>query len=223
MKLTHLSVLDHNIPAFAYLICENEGKLYNPVLDENRILSDFVEVECKSSLIPVELEKQIELKKGDRGLFAYHSAGEILIAEADELVSRLLELSKRQNLSDYYLSSFQTFAKKYGVFMVYLKEYFKRYRDFDSMAKLLVHVATDDTCTTYQQWAIKTWLKLKEQGTVPSDKILVNISPDGRIRTRFKPETKVIRWTGISALAIMKETSGSNNYESYGSPANNYF
>ena len=190
MRLTHINVFNREIPSFAYLICENDGKYFVPIFANDNTVLDFRTVDCKIPPIKVKDEQQIEIEKGDHGLFAYYTVDNVLIADAEELVISLLELSKKQNMSESCLRSFEAFAKKYDVFTVYLKEYCKHYGYSDGTVKLLAHAATDNTNIFAKKWAIKTWARLQEQQPEVNSTICLNRTHEGEIRVSFGEENK---------------------------------
>ncbi|MDR2571136.1 MAG: hypothetical protein LBD23_12740 [Oscillospiraceae bacterium] len=187
--MTHINVSNRKIPSFAYLICENDGELFVPIFDINNIVLDFKTINCNTPLIRIRQEQQIEIEKGDQGLFAYYTVDNILIADAEELVIQLLELSKKQSMSQGCLRSFEAFAKKYNVYTIYLREYCKHYGYSDETIKLLMHAATDNTNIWAKKWAIKTWTSLQEQHPKLNSKICLNHTLKGEIRVSFEEES----------------------------------
>lgn len=190
MKLTYMGVPNTEIPSFAYLICEDDGKLFIPIFDINNTVLDFKSVDFNTSLIEAKKEQQIEIEKGDYGLFAYYYNEDIIfIADAEELVIQLLEFSKKQNMSEDYLISFEAFAKKYNAYTVYLIEYCKHYGYSDRTVKLLAHAATDNTNTFAKKWALKAWARLQEQRPEEvSNTIRLNRTLEGEVSVGFAEE-----------------------------------
>ena len=189
MKLTYLNVFNKEIPSFAYLICEDEGKLFVPVFDNYNTVLDFKVVDCTTPLIKVRDEQQIEIERNAHGLFAYYyNDDNIFIADAEELIVLLLELSKKQNLSDDYLRSFEAFAKKYDVFVVYLEEYYKQYGYSSGTVNLIAHAVTDNTNVYAKKWAHKTWTSMQKHQVEVSNTMRLNRTLEGGINTSFEIE-----------------------------------
>ena len=186
MKLTHINVSNRNIPSFAYLICEDNGKYFAPIFDSDNTVLDFRPVCCKTTpLIKVAVEQQINIEKNDCGLFAYYSVDKILIGDAEELVIQLFELSKKQDIHENRLEKFAAFAKKYDVFEVYLNEYYKHYGFSNGIVKLLAHAVTDNADIFANTCAIKIWKMLQKQRPNENDTIYLNCTGEGKIRASF--------------------------------------
>ena len=189
MKLTYVNVSNEKIPSFAYLICEDDGKLFVPLFDIYNTVLDFKPVDCNTPLIKVKEDQRIEISRGDQGLFAYYyTVDNILIADAEELVVQLLELSKKQNMTEDYLRSFEAFAKKHNAFTVYLEEYCKHYGYSDATARLLAHAATDNSNIFAKKWALKAWARMQEQRSEVTSTICLNRTLEGEINVSFRED-----------------------------------
>ena len=71
MKVKYANVDDMEFSSFAYIICENNGKLYSPVYNKLNRVSYFTDVEMVNTHI-VDVYDDIDLKVGDKIIYAYY-------------------------------------------------------------------------------------------------------------------------------------------------------
>lgn len=120
LRIKYLSVYDKEIPSFAALVGEHNGKKYSVSFNYNGLrlqVEEFFRVpDGNERLIQLSECDEFELNIGGDGCFAYYANGKTFIGETKDFSEKMgkFVIDECQDWSDEYLKEFEDFCNKYG-------------------------------------------------------------------------------------------------------------
>ena len=91
MKIKYANVDDKGFSSFAYIICEENGKLFSPVYNKRDRVAYFTEVEIVNTYL-IDAHSDVDLRVGDRRIFAYYCDNKVYIGDRKEISKILFSL-----------------------------------------------------------------------------------------------------------------------------------
>ena len=96
MKVKYANVDDKAFPSFAFIICEEDGKLFTPTYKENGRIAYFAKVEIFTTYL-LDIYENYDLQIGSKRIFAYYCDGRVYTGnkrKMSKILSSLLAENK---------------------------------------------------------------------------------------------------------------------------------
>jgi len=91
MKIKYVNVDDKEFSSFAYVICEENGKLFSPVYNKRNRIAYFTEVEIVNTYL-LDTYENDDIHVGSRRIFAYYCNYKVYLGEKGKIRAILLGL-----------------------------------------------------------------------------------------------------------------------------------
>jgi len=97
MKIKYANVDDKEISSFAYIICEENEKLFSPVYNKWDKVAYFIEVDIVNTFL-LEIYHNIDLRIGNIRIYAYFCEGKVYIGDKREIKNILKTLISQEKI-----------------------------------------------------------------------------------------------------------------------------